>query len=193
MIETDNWTFVQARWYTKTVPGVRRVVNVGCIHDMEYPERPTAAEDIAHDFATRTEAQKSSAHICVDSDTIVQCVHDNDVAFAAPPRNSDGIHIEIPGFHSQTAAQWTDPYSNAALANAAEVAAQYCLKYNLPCCHLTNTQLKAGERGWVGHNQISAVYGKTDHADPGPFFPWDAFMELMAQRLQARKLKYGVK
>lgn len=192
MIDTDDWPYIEARWQTKLPRTQQRVITVGVVHDMQYPERPTAAEDIARDFATRTETQKSSAHICVDDDSIVQCVYDNNIAFAAPPKNTDGLHIEIPGYHTQTLVQWKDAYSSKALANAAEVAAQYCLKFDLPVCHLTNTQLKNGERGWCGHNQIAEVFGKTDHQDPGPNFPWEDFMEMVSVRLHARKIRFGV-
>ena len=193
MIETDDWTFVQAKWYGAKPKGFFRPVRVGVFHDMEYPERPTAAEDIAKDFATRGPGQKSSAHVCVDSDSIVQCVHDRDVAYAAPGANEDGIHIEIPGYGRQTREEWLDPYGLKALRNGAIVAANYCLKYDLPVCHLTNTQLLNGEKGWVGHYQISEVYKKTDHTDPGPNFPWDTIMEMMAQEVMKRKARFGIK
>ena len=58
---------------------------------------------------------------------------------------------------------WSDPYSKALLENAAEAAAQYCLKYNLPRKHLTNDELKAGKEGFIGHIQVSEVFKLGDY------------------------------
>jgi N-acetyl-anhydromuramyl-L-alanine amidase AmpD len=192
VIETDRWTFVQARWYTKTADGVRRKVRVIVIHVMEFYERATAAEEIARDFATRPESNKGSAHVCVDNNSIVQCVRDNDVAYAAPGCNNDGIQIELAGYGKQTRDQWLDDYGMQLLALAAEATAQYCLKYDLPPKHLTDDELRAGDTGIVGHAQASAVYKKSDHTDPGVNFPWDVFMGMVDERFEQRKARLGV-
>jgi N-acetyl-anhydromuramyl-L-alanine amidase AmpD len=183
--ETTAWPFVQARHYTKSVPGVRRKVRVLVIHDMEYDESLTAAEAVAKYFATTSTV--ASAHICVDADSIVQCVKDNDVAYAAPGCNSDGIQLELAGYARQTRAEWLDLYSTAMLTLAADATAQYCLKYDLPIVHLSDAQLAAGAKGIIGHYQASAVYKKSDHGDPGPNFPWDVFMALVTQAHCRRK------
>lgn len=185
MIETDIWPFVPARWFNPTPKGTRRKVRVIVIHDMEYPEKTTAAEDVARYFATTD--TKASAHICVDSDSIVQCVRDNDIAFAAPGVNNDGIQVELAGYGNQSREQWMDPYSILLLNNAANAVAQYCLKYDVPVCHLTNPQLANGEKGIIGHVQASQVYKKSDHTDPGSNFPWEFFMERVAVFYLARK------
>lgn len=184
--ETDAWPFVKARWYTP-FGNSRRAVRVGVIHDMEFPETASAAEVIAKDFATRSAAQMGSAHICVDADSIVQCVHDNDIAYAAPGCNADGIQVELAGFARQTRDQWLDEYGVKLLDRGANACAQYSLKYDLPLVHLTNDQLRDGARGWIGHSQASDVYKKSDHMDPGPGFPWDIFMTKMAQHYERIK------
>jgi N-acetyl-anhydromuramyl-L-alanine amidase AmpD len=187
MRETDNWPFVEAKWYTPYENG-QRPVRVIVIHDMEFHETENAAEVIANDFATRGPGQKSSAHICVDSNSIVQCVKDNDIAYAAPGANNDGIHIELTGFARQTRDQWLDEYGLALLDNGANATAQYCLKYDILPVHLTNEELREGSRGIVGHAQVSEVYKKSDHMDPGPGFPWDDFMQMVSShydRMQA--------
>lgn len=189
--ETDRWPFIQARWYTKTDPGVSRKVRVVVIHDMEFKESPDAAEIIAHDFATRGPNNKGSAHINVDSNSIVQCVKDNDVAYAAPGCNSDGIQIELAGFGKQTRTEWLDAYSDSLLKLAADATAQYCLKYNLPPIHLTNAQLAQGAKGIVGHYQVSAVYRKSDHTDPGAGFPWDYFIAMVGREMEKRRVAGG--
>lgn len=149
-------------------------VRVVVIHDMEAPEGPNTAENVAAYF--RNSGVVASAHICVDNNSAVRCVPDSDTAYAAPGANSDGLQLEIAGYMRQTRAQWLDDYSRAALKQAAKVTAEWCKKYNLPVVRLTRAELKAGRRGITCHADVSAVYRKSDHTDPGPNFPWDFFL-----------------
>lgn len=184
MRETDNWPFVKAKWFT-TVTTVRHVRLV-VIHDMEFPEHVDSAEVIAHDFATRPAAEKASAHLCIDN-SIIQCVKDNNVAFAAPGSNNDGIQLELAGYGRQSQEEWLDLYGIALIALAADATAQYCLKYNLPPLHLTDAQLRAGQKGIVGHDQVTRVYHGSDHTDPGPNFPWVYFINHVVSAWQSRQ------
>jgi N-acetyl-anhydromuramyl-L-alanine amidase AmpD len=186
--ETDAWPFVKARNFKK-IQG-KRAVRVIVIHDMEFPETNKAAEVIAKDFATTTDQR--SAHICVDSDSIVQCVLDNDVAFAAPGANNDGIQIELAGFAKQTREQWLDPFGVLLLDKAANATAQYCLKYDIPVRQLTNEQLgNKVSKGIVGHRQVTQVFKKGTHMDPGPNFPWDFFIQRVQQHFEVRAKQVG--
>lgn len=189
--ETDSWPFVQARWYKDIVE--QRRVRVVVIHDMEAPEKGDTAENVARYFQDPKDDQgrpvQASAHVCVDNNSVVQCVHDNDVAYAAPGCNGDGIQIEMAGYGKQTRDEWLDDYGQQLLGRAADVAAQYCLKYNLAPVHLTDNQLEAGQRGIVGHVQVSRVYKRSNHQDPGINFPWDVFMPMVVRAYNRRKLK----
>jgi N-acetyl-anhydromuramyl-L-alanine amidase AmpD len=173
--ETDAWPFIKARHFTDLKGQTPRRVRLIVIHDMEYPEKLTAAEDVARYFA-KTDTQ-ASAHICVDADSIVQCVYDRDVAYAAPGANRDGIQVELAGYARQTRAEWMDEYGRRMLEQAARAVAQYCRKYTIPAVHLSSDQLRAGKAGIIGHYQASQVYRKSDHMDPGPGFPWDYFID----------------
>lgn len=177
MIETDAWPFVRARWFSTVTPERPRKVRVIVWHDMEYDETLRAAEDVAHYFATTD--TRASAHVCIDADSVVQCVKDSNIAFAAPGCNADGIHLELAGYIRQTREQWLDDYGTKLIDRACRVAAQYCAKYDIPPVHLTNDQLEHGDRGMVGHVQCSTVYKKSDHQDPGPNFPWDVVVPLV--------------
>lgn len=177
--ETDPWPLVRARWFTDVRE--KRKVRLIVIHDMEAPEKGSTAENIARYFQDPRDARgrpvKASAHLCIDNDSIVQCVLDNDVAFAAPGANHDGIQLELAGFARQKRHEWLDPYGILMLDRAADAAAQYCLKYNIPVRQLTNDELRDGvSKGIVGHRQVSQVFKKSDHMDPGPNFPWDHFL-----------------
>lgn len=179
MFETERWPFVPARDFTK-VTG-KRYVRLIVIHDMEFPERDNSAEAVAAYF--QHPDTPSSAHICVDNNSIVQCVHDNDVAWAAPGANSDGIQVELTGYAKQGRGEWLDHYGVDLINRAGDAVAQYCLKYNIPPIQLLNREIVAGHKGIVGHRQISQVYRRSDHMDPGPNFPWDVFLEVVRDRV----------
>ena len=182
--ETESWPYMPAKYI-----GVKRTnpVRLGVVHDMEFPERITAAEDVARYFQNPDAGTKPSAHVTIDSDSVIQCVRDSYVANAAPGANHDGIQLELAGYGNQTPGQWRDKYSLALLAIAADVAAQYSLKYDIPAIHLSNAELLAGKRGWIGHYQASEVYKKSTHTDPGPNFPWARFILLMQVMISERK------
>jgi N-acetyl-anhydromuramyl-L-alanine amidase AmpD len=191
--DTDRWPFVMAKYFTH-IPLARetRYVRVIVIHDMEAPEKGDTAESISNYFAQMPDDRQASAHICVDNNSIVQCVPDNSVAYGAPGCNNDGIQIELAGYGYQTRAQWLDVFGQSMLELAAEAVAQYCVKYAIPATHLTDVQLSHGEKGIVGHAQVSNVYHKSTHTDPGPNFPWDNFMLRVTRHLAARRQKLGI-
>jgi len=177
--ETDRFPVIRARFFTDVTE--KRNVRVIVVHSMEAAEKGATAENVAKFFQHPGKKDgkdlKVSAHLCIDNNSIVQCVFDNDIAFAAPGANHDGVHLELAGFAKQTKAQWMDPFSILVLENAANAAAQYCLKYNIPIKHLTNEELGDGQKGIVGHAQVSKVFKRSNHTDPGKGFPWDHFLE----------------
>lgn len=190
MPDTQLWPFVEARWFTKMpklgTPGCRSVRLI-VIHDMEFYEKGDSAEVIAHDFATRPATSKASAHICVDNNSVIQCVRDSDIAYASPGANHDGIQVELAGYMRQSMKEWLDFYGIALLALGSDAVAQYCIKFGISPVHLTNAQLRAGQRGIVGHWQVSEVYKKSDHTDPGPGFPWAYFIQSVQNFIGARR------
>lgn len=182
--ETENWPIVRARHFTKVEE--RRHVRLIVIHTMEAPEGPQTAENVARYFATT--ATKASAHVCIDNNSVVQCVMDNNVAYAAPGANHDGIQIELAGYAEQTTKQWMDEFGVDMLNRAADVVAQYCLKYDIPVRRLTNIQLKNGVPGIIGHSQASEVFKKSTHTDPGVQFPWTYFIAAVDVFKRARSI-----
>jgi len=170
----DTFPFVKARHFRTGSPG--RPVRVIVVHSMEAPEKGDTAENVARFFQTTT--REASAHLCIDSDSSVRCVMDDDVAFAAPGANADGVHLELAGFARQTEPEWLDAFGVLMLERAADVAAQYCLKYDIPVRRLTNDELAdKRNKGVVSHAQVSEVFKKSDHTDPGNGFPWVFFLE----------------
>ena len=82
--------FVQARNFTK---GRSNKIDVLVIHTMETPENHDTAESVSNWFAGSS-APRASAHYCIDDNSIVQCVHDADVAWHAPGANHNGLGFE---------------------------------------------------------------------------------------------------
>ena len=154
-----------------------RKVRLVVVHDMEYPETPLAAEWCAGYFSG-DKAPKASAHYYVDNDSVIQGVKESHTAWAAPGANADGIQIEHAGHARQTRAQWLDTYSTQMLrVMSAPLVAQICARHGIPIVHLTDTQLRRGHAGIIGHAQASRVYRLSDHTDPGVNFPWDKYIE----------------
>jgi N-acetyl-anhydromuramyl-L-alanine amidase AmpD len=169
---------VQARHYSKgRISPIRLVV----IHSMEWPETATTAEDCAKMFATMT--RQASAHVCADSNSAVRCVADKDTAWAAPGANADGLQLELAGYARQKRADWLDDYGQDLLAQAAAVAAGWCKLHKIPVKKLTQAELRAGKKGFTSHADVSAVYKRSDHSDPGSGFPWDVFLNLVREYL----------
>ncbi len=155
----------------------RRVVDVVVIHTMEVGERDGAARACAAWFANPV--SEVSAHYCVDAETTIQCVREQDIAWHARGGNAGSIGIELAGYAGQTAREWADDYSAAVLARAARLTAEVCRRHAIPIRRLRASGLVAGQRGITGHADVGAAFRKSDHWDPGPTFPWSTFLNLV--------------
>lgn len=139
-------------------------------------------EVVSIETSTRTFfAEGIISHNCVDSNSIVQCVRDRDVAWHAPGANHNGIGIEHAGYAKQSRKEWLDAYSSAELAISAKLVGHLLALYNIPLVKLTPDMLRAGARGICGHKDVTDAFsGGRGHQDPGPSFPWDAYLALIA-------------
>ena len=150
------------------------------IHTMESPEHDDTAENVAGWFAGRSgTAPLASAHACVDNNSVVLCLPPSATAWAAPGANADGYQIEQAGRAAQGITGWADAYSQSMLRLSAAHARSIAQAAGIPLVHLTDAQLAAGAAGFVGHDQVSRVYKKSDHTDPGSTFPWTQYMTLV--------------
>lgn len=174
----SSFKFVKARWFQHS--DHRDIWWIG-IHTMEAPEKGTTAEAVANYFATTN--TRASAHYNIDSDSIVQSVRDNDVAYAAPGANRHGLHIEHAGYAAQSPAGWDDQYSQDMLALSAKLVADKCREYAIPPIRLSPADLKAGLKGICGHIDFTKAFGGS-HTDPGGNFPWDDYLRLIRGHLQ---------
>lgn len=170
---------IQARNYTR-VFFPRRKIGVIVTHTMESPEKPSTAEDVAR-WAAGPTAPRASWHYGVDADSVVSCVKEKDVAWAAPGCNHNGIQIEHAGRAGQSSRDWNDPYSQAMLRRSAALVADICLRRNIPAVWLDADDLRRGARGLTTHADVTRAFpgpGRT-HWDPGPNFPKRQYLALV--------------
>lgn len=180
-------SFVQAVNYT---PVSNRQIDLVVIHTMEHPEKPGTARAVADWFGSKV-APKASAHYCIDDAVTVQCVREQDVAWAAPGTNHNGVHLEHAGYAAQSTTQWEDVYSRSVLDRSAVLCARICERYDLPVKYIDAEGLLRAERGITTHAQVSKACvlaktrrnytspffkAKTTHTDPGPNFPMESYL-----------------
>lgn len=157
--------FVKARHFTDTGSAGRRV-DLIVEHLMVTAETSDKAEWCADYFASPS-APQASAHYCRDDNSIVQGVRDEDVAWAAPGANSDGIQIENAGT-LQSAVQWDDAYSKALLSG--ELEARLVTKHGIPVIWRDAADLRNGKRGITDHWEVTKAFGLSTHTDCGQGF-----------------------
>lgn len=165
--------FIRAKHFT---PTDGRSIDLLVIHDMEAPETHDRAEACARYFASTD--REASAHYCIDDNSIVRCVRDQDVAWAAPGANSDGLQFELAGYAGQNRKDWLDPYSRRMLEDkAAPLFAELATGYKIPAVYLDAAALKQNRRGITTHKQVSLAFRLSSHTDPGDGFPIERFVD----------------
>jgi N-acetylmuramoyl-L-alanine amidase len=141
-------------------------------------------QDYASDYPTRLglywqrDITWVSAHYGVSDTQVVQYVREADTAWAAgEPANARGVHIELCGPASWKRGQWLR--HRPMLAACADLVRRVAGRHAVPLVRLDRQHLARFARGICGHGDTSAVFGDTDHYDPGEQFPWDVLMSLI--------------
>jgi hypothetical protein len=171
--------------------GRNRPVQYVVIHYTAGSEGPTSAEAGAAYDKTRTDG--TSTHCFADSNSVVREVPDTDRAHHARFHGNEiGLGLELCGT-AQTRAQWLDAASLPTLRLGAKQTAEWCRDHGLPVRRLSVAQTRAayyaapGYRpfGIVGHVDCTEAYPEDSgtHTDPGPEFPWDVFLAMVAEEL----------
>lgn len=143
-------------------------INRIVVHCMEAPEKGDTAENVARYLSNPS--VRASAHYCIDNDSIVRCVPEEDRAWHAPP-NPNSIGLEHAGYARQSPAEWSDAYSMAMLNRSITFCAALCTKHNVPPTWLSPADLLRGERGITSHYNVVQAWHKSTHTDPGGGFP----------------------
>lgn len=155
------------------------------IHTSEQPKATTtSAQSLASFISTpATSTNTASYHYGVDLDDVVPLVDEDDIAYHAPP-NWRGIGICLTGAAARDWTGVTDGVDDTPeLELAAAKVADICRRRGIPVRRLTVEQMRAGERGIVGHADVSAAWGQTNHTDPGAGFPWTSFLASVSRYL----------
>lgn len=177
---------MRAKFYRGHREGSRPELIV--IHTAESHEIPDAAENTGTWFQNTPKAL--SSHYGIDADGVVQYANESDTTWhtggalvnggKGPPwTNDQSIGLELAGTAKQTPDQWADDFSMRTLANAAALAAELCVRYNIPIKYVDAAGLKRGERGLTGHVDANEAAGLKGHWDPGPNFPWPEFIAMV--------------
>jgi N-acetyl-anhydromuramyl-L-alanine amidase AmpD len=130
----------------------------------------TASDESEAQYASYR-ADGTSAHFYNDSDSVIQALDTDEVAYGCLPHgNAISVQFELCG-HS-------DQLSDAAMRQAAPIVARVCAQYGIPIHKIGPAEVAAGERGICGHLDITAAFPQDngDHTDPGGSFPWDTFI-----------------
>ena len=144
------------------------------IHVAQIAEVMHAAESLAK-YAD-SETTKVSYHYAVDGDSAVQCVREEDTAWAAPGANHSGIQFELSGYAEQSTEEWHDVFSQNTIFRAAYLVARACVYWDIPIRKISVLELREGAPGICGHDDVTHAFGKSTHTDPGKAFPWKEFI-----------------
>lgn len=175
-----NSFFVPAAHYTdasRTPRAIRRIV----LHSMEMEEGPTTALKCLNYFHSTTKS--ASSHFCTDNQHVGQGVGLEDVAWAAPGCNSDGVQIEQAGFAAQTAAEWKDAFGLGLLQTTGGLVAWLCTYLSIPPVYIDRGGLLAGKSGITTHVQVSLAYRRSDHTDPGKYYPMGDLLAIVRAKM----------
>ncbi len=172
--------FVQAKHYERRESD--RDVRLIVVHDMEMPELPSTAENLASWWSSPNCTQVASCHFGVDCDSIVQMVREQDIAYHVGAANPISIGVELAGYASQTPAQWCDAYSTAMLDLAAILISAICRRRSLPATFIDAAGINAGGCGITTHSEITKAYHVAGgHSDPGRNFPLQSLLDRVSE------------
>lgn len=165
--------FIQAKHYKKAT---NRSIDLIVIHTMEAGEYSNTAENVAAWFAGPN-APIASCHYCIDCDSIVQCVKDEDIAYHCKGSNDNSIGFEHAGYAKQTDKEWHDDYSKKMLELSSELCAKLCIKHNIPVKFIDAVGLINKERGITTHAEVTKAHNISGgHSDPGKNFPMNEYI-----------------
>ncbi len=154
----------------RTARSIRLVV----LHSAE----GTSAQGVANHFA-RSDVQ-ASTQLAVDDNECYRMLPDLVVPWGAPGANSDGLHVEFCGYARWERSEWLEHESM--LQRTAWKVAKWCWQYGISPRYLNDKQLASGTaRGIVTHVQVSRVFKRSTHWDPGEGFPLNVFLRYVKE------------
>lgn len=156
-----------------------------------YPKRYVAIHNTANDASDSAEADYAehradhvSSHYYVDADSITQSLRTEYGANHAGSTigNRHAIAYEITGTNAKSRTWWL---ANVAWGVLARQIARDCRKHNIAPRLLTVAQMRDGTTtGLVTHDLMRQAWDGTTHTDPGPGFPMDHLIALVAAEME---------
>lgn len=119
----------------------------------------------------------ASYHAVFDTDRVFVCAPDNLVTYSAGGANHNGIHGCFPGKAGRSRAEWLDDDTREQIRVCAWWIVERARANDIPLRHLSVAEASAGARGIVDHDEVSRAFGKSNHWDVGPGFPWDVLFD----------------
>lgn len=199
--------------------GGSQVPGLIVLHSTVSPTRAGAAAGVSRFFATEKLPTSAHYVVdeaediqCVDDHTVAfHCGYNQDsvgIEMCDMPVLDSQAHWWLPAGKRVGAApiihgrrrrplRWLEPQHRAMLNRTAALTAQLCLHYGIPIRYLTDAQLRAWDAagrpahlgGIVTHAQMSRVFKRSTHWDPGAW-PRGLFLRRVrkaAARLQAKR------
>lgn len=145
------------------------------IHRTESTLKLGGARQVARYFQTTT--RPASAHYVVGPDEVIRCLPDNVIAYHAPP-NANTLGIELLGYTKDN--DWSSTLGLQMLTLAGHLARQLCALHSIPAVYVPAAGLRTGKRGITTHKDVSVAFRQSTHTDPGPYFPMDSFIQMIA-------------
>jgi N-acetyl-anhydromuramyl-L-alanine amidase AmpD len=129
-----------------------------------------------------------SAHYIVGGDgRTMQMVKDKDIAWHATYYNGRSIGIECAGWAARKET-WTPKLLEALADLVADLVSRHGIEVRHPAGDAITDGGKFKGTGIVGHNQVqtpgslAVKEGRTAKTDPGKYFPWERFIEMVRAR-----------
>lgn len=180
--DEPSLSFIPSRNFTKA-NRPRSSITFGVTHTMETGSHLKGAEAVANWFAGPN-APQASVQYCVDGDSAIQCVLEQDVAWHAKSGNRTGVGIEHAGY-ARYVKEWNELWAKNMFVISAGIMAGICMRNDLPIRRLTVDQVKRYEKGICDHYAITKAFNvKGGHIDVGKGWPWERYLELVDRRYQ---------
>lgn len=152
-----NWVPANTGNYSNYSRGLNDIDKV-IIHDVE------GSYEGCISWFQNPAANVSAHYVIANEGYVTQMVREEDVAWHAGnwDYNERAVGIEHEGYASDP-----NSYPEPMYAASAQLVAYLCDKYSIPCNRTTV----------ISHKEVPGA----THTDPGPYWKWDHFMELVQQ------------
>lgn len=164
--------------------GKRNMANVKWVvmHTTENDATSKAINVVKWQESSKT----GSYNVVVDnSGTSVRHNDDNYTPWSVGDSRGDyeGLHLSMVARAAFRRDQWLQLHK--LIDESARIAAGWCREYGIPPVRLNDADIRANKKGFIDHAACSRLFGKTNHTDPGAYFPWDVFLKAVKRHLDA--------